>query len=219
MHREITPTILSGPRFHAPLHIFPHLLAQRGSIAHHRGRGCSLAAFNVTLLILVLKIPFNFQFDMQCAGNDNPNVSFQVNASFEQILFPRHTWARSKGLRTIGSEWSDSRDKTGLAVWPGVGEIFFAWSTAPRNQCGLCGGLSNGTVLPMDSLIHLHFLLNLVCIGIITKPCYMSIFILGMVIYVMKTQCDPVTLHGILKWSEKLRYVHTQKHTRTHTRI
>ena len=35
----------------------------------------SLAAFNVTLLILVLEIPFNFQFDMQCAGNANSNVS------------------------------------------------------------------------------------------------------------------------------------------------
>ena len=37
-----------------------------------------------------------------------------------------------RALRTIGSEWPDQRDKTGLAVWPGVGENFFAWSTAPR---------------------------------------------------------------------------------------
>ena len=59
-HREITLTGLSGPCFHAPLHIFPHLLAQQGSVAHHRGRGCSLAVFNVTLLISVLEIPFNF---------------------------------------------------------------------------------------------------------------------------------------------------------------
>ena len=75
------------------------------SVAHHRGRGRSSAAFNVTLLIFVLEIPFNFKFDMQCAGNANSNVSFQVNASSEQILFPWHTWARSKGLKTIGSEW------------------------------------------------------------------------------------------------------------------
>ena len=30
LQREITPTTFSGPRFHAPLHIFPHLLAQQG---------------------------------------------------------------------------------------------------------------------------------------------------------------------------------------------
>ena len=66
-----------------------------------------MAACNVTLIILVLEIPFNFQFHMQCAGNANSNVSFKVNASFEQILFLWHTWARSKGLRTIRSEWPD----------------------------------------------------------------------------------------------------------------
>ena len=48
-HREITPTGLCGPRFHVPLQIFPP-----------QGRGRSLAIFNVTLLILVLEIPFNF---------------------------------------------------------------------------------------------------------------------------------------------------------------
>ena len=99
-----------------------------GSPWHTTGPDCSvvssLAAFNVILLIFVLEIPFNFQFDMQCAGNDNSNVSFQVNASFEQILFRWHTWARSKGLRTLGSEWPDKRDKTGLTPWPGVGGIF-----------------------------------------------------------------------------------------------
>ena len=138
-HGEITPTGLSGPRFHAPLHNFTHLLAQLGSVAHHwpwLQWAHSLAAFNATLLILVLEIPFNFPFDMQCAGNANSNVSFQVNASFEQISFPRTTWARSKGLRTIGPEWPDKRDKTGLAVWPGVGENFFAWSTAQDNSVG-----------------------------------------------------------------------------------
>ena len=86
---------------------FPHPLAQRGVRRAPQGRGRSLVAFNVTLLILVLEIPFNFQFDMQCDRNANSNVSFQVNVSFEQILFPWHTWARSKGLRTIGSEWPD----------------------------------------------------------------------------------------------------------------
>ena len=110
--------------------ILPHLLAQHHWPRLQRAR--LLAAFNVTLLILVLEIPFNFQFDMQCAGNVSSIVSFQVNASFEQILFLWHTWARSKDLRTIGSEWPDKRNKTGLAVWPGVGENFFAWSTAPR---------------------------------------------------------------------------------------
>ena len=70
-------------------------------------RACLLAAFNVTLLILVLEIPFNFQSDMQCAENAKSNISFQlkfqVNASFQQILFPWHIWARSKSLRKIGS--------------------------------------------------------------------------------------------------------------------
>ena len=85
---------------------YPTSRPSRGSIVHHwpwLQRARSLAAFNVTLLILVLEIPFNFQFDMQCAGNASSNVSFQVNASFEQILFQWHTWERSKGLRTIGS--------------------------------------------------------------------------------------------------------------------
>ena len=80
--------------------ILPHLLAQLGSVAHHwprLQRARSLAAFNVTLLMLVLEIPFNFQFDMQYARNANSNVSLQVNASFVQILFPWHTWVRSKG--------------------------------------------------------------------------------------------------------------------------
>ena len=77
---------------------------------------------------------------MQCAGNANTNVRFQVNAAFEQILFPWHTWARSKGFEN---------KRVWVAVWPGVGEKFFAWSTTPRWQCGLWGGLSNGTVLPM----------------------------------------------------------------------
>ena len=73
---------------HAFMHNFtPTAWASGGSVAHHwprLQRARSLSAFNVTLLILVLEIPFNFQFDMRCAGN----VSFQVNASFEQILFP-----------------------------------------------------------------------------------------------------------------------------------
>ena len=135
-HREIIPTGLAGPHFYVPLHNFtPTSWPNGGSVAYHwprLQRARSLAAFNVTLLILVLEIPFNFQFDMQCAGNVNSNVSIQVNPSFEQILFPWHTWTRSKGLRTIGSKWPDKCDKTGLAVWPGVGGKFFAWSTAPR---------------------------------------------------------------------------------------
>ena len=84
IHGEI---ILRGFLDHAfMLHctIVPHLLAQRG-VCLQRAR--SLAAINVTLLILVKKIPLNFQFDMQFAGNANSNVSFQVNASFEQTLF------------------------------------------------------------------------------------------------------------------------------------
>ena len=105
-HREITPTAISGPRFHAPLHIFPPPPGPAGGPSH-TWRGRSLAAFNVTLLILVQKIPFNFYFDMQCAGNANTYVSFQVNAGFEQILFPWHNWARWKASRTIGSEWPD----------------------------------------------------------------------------------------------------------------
>ena len=75
-HREITMTGLCAPRFHAPLHIFPPPPA--GSPSHCTGgKMRPSVAFNVTLLILVLEIPFNLQFDMQCAGNANSNVSFQ----------------------------------------------------------------------------------------------------------------------------------------------
>ena len=45
--------------------------------------------------ILVLYIPFHFQFDMQCAGNANSNISVQVNASFENILFPWHNFTNN----------------------------------------------------------------------------------------------------------------------------
>ena len=79
------------PGFHAPLHNFTPPPGPTGGPSHTTGPDCSdrsLAAFDVALLILVLELPFIFQFDMQCAGNANFNVSFQVNASFELILFP-----------------------------------------------------------------------------------------------------------------------------------
>ena len=38
-HREITPTAISGPRFHAPLHISPHFLAQQGVRRAPEGEG------------------------------------------------------------------------------------------------------------------------------------------------------------------------------------
>ena len=137
-HREITRTGLSGPRFHAPLHNFTSSPDPAGgSVVHQWPRlqqVRSLAAFDITLLILVLEIPFNFQFDMQCAGNANFNVSFQVNASFEQILFPWHTWVRSKGLRTIGSWWPDKR--TGLQCGQGWGKNFSRGQPSQDNSVG-----------------------------------------------------------------------------------
>ena len=140
MHREITPTRLSGPWFHAPLYNFTPSLSPVGGPLRTTDPDCSigssLAAFNVTLLILDLEIPFNFRFDMQCAGNDNSNVNFQVNTSFQQILFPCHTWTRSKGLRTIGSNWPDKRYKTGLVAWPGVGEKFSCGQPPQENSVG-----------------------------------------------------------------------------------
>ena len=36
----------------------------------------------------------------------------------------------------MGSEWPDKGEKTGLVAWPGVGEIFFAWSSSPKNGVG-----------------------------------------------------------------------------------
>ena len=60
-HREITPRGLSRPCFHASLHIFPPPPGPAGSPSRTTGGGgCSLGALNVTLLILVLEIPFNF---------------------------------------------------------------------------------------------------------------------------------------------------------------
>ena len=61
-HREITPTGLSGPRFHAPLHIFSPPPGPAGVPSRTTGWGWgrSLVAFNVTKLILVLEIQFNF---------------------------------------------------------------------------------------------------------------------------------------------------------------
>ena len=48
-----------------------------------------------------------------------------------------------------GAEWPDNRDKTGFAVWPGVGGVFCMVS-APAQQCGHWGGLRNRAVLPMQ---------------------------------------------------------------------
>ena len=48
-HREITPTGLCAPRFHAPLHIFPHLQAQQGVRLAAQGAGA-----------LVVGIQYNF---------------------------------------------------------------------------------------------------------------------------------------------------------------
>ena len=50
---------------------------------------------------------------MQCAGNANSNVSFQVNANFISVTH----LSKIKGLE-------NNRVKTGIAVWPGVGKIF-----------------------------------------------------------------------------------------------
>ena len=38
-HGEITPKAISGPRFHAPLHISPHLRAQQGVRRAPEGEG------------------------------------------------------------------------------------------------------------------------------------------------------------------------------------
>ena len=54
-HREITPTAISEPRFHAPLHIFPPPPGPAGGV-RRAPEGCSLVAFNATLLTLVLEI-------------------------------------------------------------------------------------------------------------------------------------------------------------------
>ena len=70
----------------------PHLLAQRGVPRASQGGGGGGGGggvFNVTFLINNgHRNSIQFLFDMQRAGNANSNVSFQVNASFEQILFP-----------------------------------------------------------------------------------------------------------------------------------
>ena len=50
----------------------------------------------------------------------------------------------------------------------GWGKIFFAWWTAPRWQCGLWGGLSNGTVLAMSRRIQ-HACLTNIHSSIITQ--------------------------------------------------
>ena len=51
-HREITPTAISGPRFHAPLHIPPPSWPSMGSVAHLTGRERSLAAWNFIQLLI-----------------------------------------------------------------------------------------------------------------------------------------------------------------------
>ena len=53
---------------------------------------------------------------MQCAGNANINVGFEVNAGFEQNVFPWHTWARSRGLRTKCGLWGGLSNGTALLM-------------------------------------------------------------------------------------------------------
>ena len=107
---------------------YPNLWPSRGSVAHYwpwLQRAHSLMAFNVTLLISVLEI--HSTFNSKCNVLRMP-ILMSVSKSTQvlsKFCFPWwHTWARSKGLRTIGSQWPDQRDKTELAVWPGVGEKF-----------------------------------------------------------------------------------------------
>ena len=112
-------------------------------------------AFWCNFYILVLEIPINFQTDVQCAEKVISKIILHKRWDLEKSWHSCHTWVylTSKVLRTLDPERPDKRDKTGFAAWPGGRGCgwgnFFAWSSASAWQCGLWGGLSNGTVLPM----------------------------------------------------------------------
>ena len=143
------PTWLSWPRFHAPLYNFSPL---EGAVMHRWTRWQHQMYFLATLLIMVIEIRFNFQTCVQCAEKAVSTIIFNIQWHFKQIWRLWHTEYQrvtSKGSRTMGSEWPDKHDKAGFgSVARGEG-IFFAWSSFLAQQCGLWGGLSNGTVLPM----------------------------------------------------------------------
>ena len=84
---------------------------------------------------------------MQCAGNVNTYVSFQVNAGFEQD---------QRALRTIGSEWPDYRDKAGLAVWPGGGGIF-RMVNRPKMTVWALGWFEYWDCSPHENNVQLNF--------------------------------------------------------------
>ena len=74
-----------------------------------------------------LEIRLNFQNDVQCAGKIISKISFQSWWDLEQIWYSWHTWATSKGSRTMESGWLDKRDKT----WSGEGDFFFRLAILP----------------------------------------------------------------------------------------
>ena len=131
-HRENSPTLPLGPRFHAPLHNFPHLRVQWGIIAHHWTQPQLQMHFGTTLLILVLEIRFKFQINVQCAEKAI-SKSFCISTEILELIWHSwYTWVTSNGSRITGPGWPDKCDKTGFAAWPGVdGAIFVAWSSSP----------------------------------------------------------------------------------------
>ena len=80
-------------------------------------------------------------------------ISDDIFSKFGIRGTPEYQRVTSKGSRTMGSEWPDKFDKTrfgSVARGGGWGD-FFEWSSSPTQRCWLWGGLSNGTVLPMNS--------------------------------------------------------------------
>ena len=130
LHREITRTGLSGPQFHAALHNFT---PPPGPAAGPSAAGALVGGIWCNFVNIG---PRNtIQLSIRYVGNVNSDVSFQVNANFEQILFLWHTWSRSKGLRTIGSKWPDKRNKIGL-TGGGGGRDFSHGQPPQENSVG-----------------------------------------------------------------------------------
>ena len=107
-----------------------HLRAQWRAVMHRWTRSQHQVHFCATLLIPVLEIRFNFQFNVQCAEKAISKITFIIWWNLKQICHLWHTWVSKGNIKgfennVMGFECPDKHDKTGFgSVARGRGNIF-----------------------------------------------------------------------------------------------
>ena len=96
---------------------------------------------------MVVEIRLNFQIRVLCAEKAISKITFNIPWNLKQIFRSWHTWVSKgniKGMRTMGSEWPDKRNKTGFgSVVRGEGGVGGGWGG---------GGASRGPPSQLNSV-------------------------------------------------------------------